>query len=234
MYDALDPAKKNIISVRQYDEMVVQSGFGTARQAPPSWCPVCKMEMKPRAGQTNANRHFYHVDDKFCPTKDPARRPYLGLMPRVVDQAAATANVQFTIQNLELIYAQLNVIVPLLDFKEFINILDEAKRLNVYGYANLVAEYIPYVFVTLINFLPSTSLAKKRALKFMFFYDDGIRTIEDLWIHRGFRSNLYRISYSGATPQKVVSIELSTEYLLGAPKMLSQAQRNWCLKFLNK
>ena len=232
MFDALHPIKPDLISYEEYLKFAVDLNYTKPNDAPSARCPVCKRRMKVRAGQTKADGHFYHDDSLFCPTKDPAKRPYLNLKPRLPNEAAIRANRLFVENNIEQIYSRVKAVTPYLDFKEFIEILAEAKRLNVYGYANLIADYLPYIFVTLINFLPSKSFKKSRKLKFCFFYEDKICTYDDLWINKGFSSNLIRISYSNVTTQKVTIIETSTDYRTETPVTLSPAQKGWCYKVM--
>lgn len=186
-----------------------------------------------RAGQTKADQHFYHIDDHFCPTKSPAARPYLNKPPRAPDTAAVAANRDWVANHLEHVYSKLHEIVPCLDFKEFIAMLTEAARLNVYGYANYRPEHTPYVLVTLQNFLPSTSFKKTRHLKFIFFYDEGISSHDDLWIDKGFSSDLIRVSYMQSVTQRVKKIDIDCRYAQQAlTRTLSPAQKKWCLGVL--
>jgi hypothetical protein len=228
MFDALHPTNHEMMSYGDYLKFALDLNYTKPNDAPSARCPVCKRAMKVRAGHTKDDGHFYHDDSLFCQTKDPARRPYLNLTPASVDAAAVQANRAFATANIELIYARLKFIAPCLDLKEFIEILKEAKRLNVYGYANATGAYLPYVYVTLINFLPSTSHNKSRKLKFCFFYEETIQSYEDLWINKGFSSNLFRISYSNGNTQKVTKIETSTDYLNEAPAVMTDKQRQWC------
>ncbi|ACT46989.1 hypothetical protein [Methylotenera mobilis] len=232
MFDALHPIKPDLISHEEYLKFAVALNYTKPNDAPPARCPVCMRQMKVRAGKKKADGHFYHDDSLFCPTKDPAKRPYLNLAPRLPNEAAVRANRLFTENNIEQIYSRVKAITSYLDFKEFIEILEEAKRLNVYGYANLIPDYLPYIFVTLINFLPSKSFKKSRQLKFCFFYEDKIRTYDELWINKGFSSNLIRVSYNNVTTQKVKIIETSTDYLTETPVTLSPAQKDWCYKVM--
>jgi hypothetical protein len=232
MFDALHPARHEIISYSEYLKFALSLNHIKPNDAPPARCPVCKRNMQVRAGQTKGDGHFYHVDNLFCPTKDPSRRPYINLMPAHPSAASAQANRAFAEQSIEKIYTRVKSITPCLDFKEFLEILKEAKRLNIYGYANASGEYLPYIYVTLINFLPSKSYNKSRKLKFCFFYEEKIKSYEELWIDRGFNSSLYRISYSSNITQKITEIETSLDYLTETPTTMTSKQKQWCLDIL--
>lgn len=229
MFDALHPTNSEMMSYLDFLKYAMDLNCSKPNDAPLARCPVCRRGMRVRAGKTKDDGHFYHDDEVFCPTKDPASRPYTKLTPTRPDKTVIKKNRDFAATNLEFIYSRTRNIVPFLDFKEFIEILKEAKRLNVYGYANLIAEYLPYAYVTLINFLPRTSYRKSRRLKFCFFYQDNIQSIEDLWINKGFSSDLFRISYHNGATQKVTKIETTIDYLTENPAKLTVKQTQWCL-----
>lgn len=232
MFDALHPTKNEMISVREYLEYAILAGYQFTKNAPAARCPVCKGAMRNRSGGTKADEHFYHLEDDFCPTKNPSARPYLNKPPRFPNENAIAANRKFVVEHLELIYAKMHDLVPRLDFTEFISLLEEAKRLNIYGYAGLVPEHVPYVLVTLMNFLPNTSYQKSRLFKFIFFYDTGIKSYDDLWIDRGFASDLIRVSYDKSATKKVKKIDVGSGYLLEAQRTLSPKMMKWCLNVM--
>jgi hypothetical protein len=229
MFDALHPFENQILSVLAYKEYVALAGFQRSFDAHPARCPVCKHSMRDRAGGTKADDHFFHLEELFCPTKDVNARPYLGLRPRAANELETAANKRFVATHLDAIYSRMHEIVPFLDFKEFVLALTEATRLNAYGYAGLNPEHFPYVLVTMINFLPSKSFKKERKLKFVFFYDFRINSYEDLWIDRGFASDLTRISYDGTLTRRAQIVDTSVDYLESQPKyQLTDPMKKWC------
>jgi len=233
MFDALHPTRNEIMSINEYRDFAILSGHKLMNAAPRARCPVCKRGLAVRAGQTKDNQHFYHDDEDFCPTKDPASRPYLGKAPTRIDLKAIELNRQWLMENLDAVYSKLSSIIPRLAVSEFADLLEEAKRLNVYGYVGFVKEHTPYVLVTLMNFLPSNSYKKQRKFKFVFFYDAGVQNYEDLWIDRGFASDLTSVSYHKNVPQKSKQVDIETSYLTQSSKLLlTPKQREWCLKVL--
>ncbi|MDR9425711.1 MAG: hypothetical protein RI567_10570 [Marinobacter sp.] len=234
MYKALHPQNSNpaykdkLIDCAELKALATELGFRDINLAPSAHCPVCNREMKVRAGHTKSNAHFYHNDSQFCPTKDPASRPYRGLAPSRPDPHTVEQNRHFAHLNMDKIWARTKEIVPFLDLIEFIALLREAKRLNVYGYANLVPEYLPYVYVTLLNFVPRKSYKKRRELKFCFFYEDSVTSYDELWINAGQFSRLTRISYDKAQTKAVRVIETSINYLNSDTTFLSESQLGWC------
>lgn len=230
---ALHPILDKVISILEYKQFIADSGYVTEQIAPPARCPICKHDMRLRGGQTQDNEHFYHIDHNlYCPTKAKNALPYLTLFPIHPDPAIVRANKEFLKNHLEHIYTRIRAIVPCLDFKEFIKILEEVSRLKIYAYANLNPQYLPYVLVTLINFLPSHSYQKKRKYKFIFMYDGGIENFDQLWIHNGFNANLYRYSYNNTTPITASLIETNTDYLSEPCIKLSSKQIDWCNKII--
>lgn len=211
--EATHPNNNDLISYSEYIQFALDQGYQKTNDAPSTKCPVCNRNMKVRAGHKKDDGHFYHNDSLFCPTKKPSARPYLGLTPTNPDRNATFKNKQFVIDNLEKIWKKLNKIIPFVHINEFIEMLKEAKRLNIYGYSNLNPQLLPYVFVTLINFLPSKSKKKERKLKFCFFYESTIQTYEELWMNQGCFSKLVRISYKNNETKKVIIIPTDINYL---------------------
>ncbi|MED5514786.1 MAG: hypothetical protein VYB81_18760 [Pseudomonadota bacterium] len=234
MHKALHPQHPNqgyqnqLIDCSEFKELATQLGFEDTNLAPSAHCPVCNRDMKIKAGHTKANAHFYHNDSQFCPTKDPAARPYRGLTPTTPDPQIVALNRNFADLNMDKLWTRTKDIVPFLDLIEFIELLKTAKRLNVYGYANLSPEYLPYVYVTLLNFLPSKSYKKKRKLKFCFFYEESVKSYDELWINAGQFSRLTRISYDKSQTKAVRIIDTSINYLNTNASSLSKAQLDWC------
>lgn len=227
MFEALHPHQNQLITHPEYIKLAADNGFQLPNDYVGGRCPVCKRRMKVRAGHKKDDGHFYHNDSLFCPTKDPASRPYLGKSPTNADPAAAERNREFARRNISAIWSKLSEMIPYLDLKEFISILEEAKRINIYGYVDLDPTLLPYVYVTLINFLPSKSRNKQRELKFCFFYESDVQEYEDLWIDKGRECHLSRISYDGTQTKRVKIFNLEREYISRVKHPLSEKQEKW-------
>ena len=232
MFHALHPTKNILISYSEYLEFVLANDIQEVNNALKAKCPVCKAQMNVRAGKKKDDGHFYHLNVSSCPTIEPSSQPYKNLPPSTTDKNTANSNRNFVADNMSKIWSRVNEIVPYLDLKEFIKILDRAKQLNIYGYINLNPELIPYTYVTLINFLPSKSQNKQRKLKFCFFYESISNTTEGLWFNNGNPSRLIRISYYKNVANKVVMIDTTTEYLIESKYQLTDKQLAWCLNRL--
>jgi len=229
MNEVFHPHNEQLISFSNYVALAAEEGH----QLPNNWlggrCPVCKRRMNVRSGHKKDDGHFYHIDSDFCPTKDPSARPYISKKPTQVDLLAEARNQDFACKNIDKIWGRLNEIVPFLDFKEFILILEQAKKLRVYAYVNLEPSLLPYIYATLINFLPSKSKDKKRILKFCFFFESTIQQFDDLWIDRGASSQFIRVSYKGADTKKVSIYEMENDYLNREYYPLSETRKKWAL-----
>ena len=161
----LHPQYNHYITVKDYRNYISQLEYQTEEHAPAGRCPICKGSMKPRGGRNEANEHFMHSSHNTnCPSIQVSANPYRNLYQGHVDPIVVQQNRDFLINNMNSIYDKLCEIVPFLDFKEFLKILEESKRLNIFAYVNLVSEHLPYVMVVLINFLPSKSQNKQRNL----------------------------------------------------------------------
>lgn len=229
MFEVLHPHKEELITHPEYVHLAAEHGFQLTNEYIGGRCPICKRRMKARAGHKKDDGHFYHNDSDFCPTKDPSSRPYLGKNPTQADPARTAKNIEFTRTNIEYIWSRLNEMVPYIDLLEFIAILKEAKRLNIYGYVGLNPEILPYIYVTPINFLPSKSRNKQRKMKFCFFYETSVESYEELWINKGHECHLIRISYEGSQTKRVKLFEMETAYLLRLQHQLSEKQKKWLL-----
>lgn len=229
MFEVLHPIQNILVTHPEYVQLAADNGYQQPNDYLGGRCPVCKRRMKVRGGHKKDDGHFYHNDSNFCPTKNPASRPYLGKKSTQIDPVAVEQNLEFLRVNIEHIWSRLNEMVPYLDLKEFIAILEQAKSLNVYGYAGLDPELLPYVYVTLINFLPSKSKNKQRKMKFCFFYEATVQEYEQLWIDRGHQCHLTRISYQGNLTKRVKVFEMESEYITRLKYRLSDKQRNWVL-----
>lgn len=168
MFSALHPYNNTLINCKEYREFALLNHYLKVNDAPSARCPVCERAMKVRAGHLKDDDHFYHNDSLFCPTKAISNKPY-NKLPLVTRDAVSKKNNQIYAQeNMGKIWVRLKEIIPFLDFLEFLSILDEAKKLNIYGCANLNPEFLPYIYVTLINFLPSKSYKNNENLSLFF------------------------------------------------------------------
>lgn len=229
MLSAYHPLEDKLISHNDYLEYTIGCDVQDRDSALKARCPVCNNSMTTVAGKERADGHFRHEAQNSCPTIRTSAVPYENLRPSAIDEKVVEFNKDFVRNNINSIWLKLQELAPLLNVDEVIEILRKARELNIYGYINLNPELIVYVYVNLINFLPSKSYKKLRKLKFLFFYQSD-NSGTDLWIHRGRPSKLFRISYDKQKPCKVVEFESNVDYLTRSGKQADE----WILKKLLK
>lgn len=229
MLSAYHPLECKLITYNEYLNYTIECDVQDRDNALKARCPVCNNNMITVAGKERADGHFRHEAKNSCPTIRTSAAPYENLRPSAIDEKAVEYNKDFVRNNINSIWYKLQELAPFLSVGEAVEILGKARDLNIYSYANLEPELIVYVYVNLINFLPSKSYKKLRKLKFLFFYQSDSNGA-DLWIHRGRPSKLFRISYDGQRPCKVVEFESSVGYLTNNEKQAGE----WILKKLLK
>lgn len=231
MFDAYEPDRDVMISIKEYDDRAACGDFGPENSPRRCRCPACGVSLQPRAGQRRDNRHFWHPPDPngLCPLKHLHSRPYLNLQPRTPNSHREKELRRFASDNVQALYNAVANQVPYLDLLEFVNLLREARRLNCYAYQGCLERDLPFVLLTLHTFLPTNSRGKKRALKFRFFYDSTIQHLEDLWIHKGQQANLFRASYRGSVLQKITQVDRWTNFPndTAGESTLSELQLAW-------
>ncbi len=95
MDKALSPINNDLIDTNEYKKFATNNGYQLTNLAPPARCPVCKGDMRIRAGKLKDNEHFYHIiRNGVCDTKEPAARPYLALSPQNIDPKAVISIVR--------------------------------------------------------------------------------------------------------------------------------------------
>lgn len=203
MREALHPFGHNLIDPPRYWlEFGRKPLDKTSDARPRARCSICKQEVFDRGGRTGEIvSHFAHITGQgFCPTKEPAGKPYLELSPRFVDQQNAISLRK--IFSLEWIryFNKLRGLVPCLSADEFVLLVGLANKYRIWEYARLSAWEIPYVFLMLADFPVKTSLPingkPARKFWFRFWYDPKVRNIEDLWINKPEEVRFFRASYN--------------------------------------
>nr|WP_181717831.1 hypothetical protein [Psychrobacter sp.]QJS05789.1 hypothetical protein [Psychrobacter sp.] len=212
MLSAYHPTEDTLISYNKYLEYTIEHDLQDRNDALKARCPICNDSMIIVAGKERADGHFRHESRNFCPTKTDSAAPYENLRPSEINPDVIESNKEFVRENINNIWFKLKELAPFLSVDEVVAMLQRAKELNVYGYANLDTELIVYVYVNLINFLPRTSYKRRRKYKFLFFYQSD-NNEADLWINRGRPSQLFRISYDKKKPLKVVRLDSTPDYL---------------------
>ncbi|WP_104712419.1 hypothetical protein [Helicobacter cetorum] len=224
MQYATDPKTKLPIDVIDYDLKLARLGFKKPNDIPnelKARCPECGGLLEIRGGKdTKTTMHFYHRENVDCQKKDWDSKPYQNFSPKPFDplqQERIRANIKFFNDNINLIYQKLQEIVGDIDVKnEFADIIQEANRLKICNYANLIKEHLPYILSTLINFLPKNSYQQRRKKTICCrFFDDGLFKKDLLWIESKANVKLYKHMFPNGSEsfEEIEEVELETDYL---------------------
>lgn len=241
MKAALHPFKDSLLSVAEYIDEFGRGPLGGPDDRPLARCPVCKRDMRIRAGQSQSNEHFYHIDSEFCPTKKISEAPYRNLTPTDPDPQARIENIKFFRNNWRRIVAlfKRNALVPLFDLKELLLLVDEANRLDIWSYRRMQTWEIPYVMLVLKDFTPKTGIKYSngknyRIFSFRFYIESLVGGFEDLWINAGADPKMYRTTFDKVRILEPQPVERSNAWLEIEETQLTEKQLAWMVRELAK
>jgi hypothetical protein len=209
---ALHPTKNEAIRIDQYIKEFGRRPLLGEDLRERARCSFCPAKLTDVAGKTDDTMgHFAHWPKSgYCPSKEPAGRPYLRLTPVNPNPEWARYLKTVFLEKWEQYYIKLGKLVPLLSIDEFFALVHEANRLRVWEYHHLTPWEIPYTFV-LMNDFPTTNSQKRNKIPqrkywFRFWYDSSVSSLDDLWINREDDPVLFRASFiqpmrKGAVPK---------------------------------
>lgn len=213
------------ISADEYDEEFLRSTTqpGGLRLRPQPHCEVCNTRLTFIQGNDRHVSYFKHDSGVFCPTKEPAGRPYLALTPVDPDpEAGRRLRIKFK-QNWRWHFDAVYHMVPLLAVDEFITIVRFATEKNAWAYRGLEERMVPRLLVLMADFAPWTSYPKnERDYWFHFFFESGVTSLDALWIRPDPNATLFRASY---TAPKTVRGTPSYEDLIKRKPMVGIPER---------
>lgn len=226
MQEALHPHHDNrSITV---DDHILEFGNDSKKVAPPdrARCPICKQYLKiVSPSSPNTIKHFSHISGGgWCPAKEIAKNPYLGLSAKSPDIEMARRIKHAFAANWQRHYDKLRSLVPYLSLDEFTEILKIANREKIWYYKDINEGVLPYIFATLIDFTPDNSYKKSRKYWLCFLFDNTVRGYDDLWIYRDVPLKFWRASFSkmkGKSRPKlddlvrITEVEISDDFLKG-------------------
>jgi hypothetical protein len=220
MRKAYHPRRNNKITVPVY---VMEFGNDAVTLDERARCPVCNQRLTIVApSSTGSIGHFSHIKGAgYCPTKSKAAAPYAGLPPRNPDFEAAKRIRKAFLANWQKHYLLLDWIVKGLAIDEFTEVINTANRERIWEYAKLEEFQLPYVFATLMDFLPSRSYKLKdgsfaRKCWFRCWFDASVQRYDDLWIHRESPLMFWRAWYELPNGKRKPGMEdLLDSYSLG-------------------
>jgi len=197
---AAHPTGNRTIAVDDYlKEFGHPSIDARADTRPEAICPFCRTDLYVVAEGTKRSAHFKHRMNVFCPSKDPAGRPYLPLKPTTPDPVAGARLRQAFRAKWRWHFFKISKMIPFLAPEEFTGLIERATENDVWEHVDFPESDIPYVFVILADFPPWTSTRSERkpqrALWFRFWFSPDVRTIDDLWIWPETNISLHRASF---------------------------------------
>lgn len=149
-------------------------------------CPVCKGNMNDTGGTTPGTfAKFSHFPTgSYCPLKIQHGKPYLPLPDIKPNPEIANVIRKAFRSHWKYHWKEITRLVSWLDVDEFLTLLADADRRNLWSYTRLREIDIPYVLVTRADFRPTKkkdgSLARTTWRRF--YYSAEVRDFEDLWI----------------------------------------------------
>jgi hypothetical protein len=203
MKKAYDSECKEHITVEQFENKYGKpiDQFGNKNQhGGHIVCPACDAVMSTR-GQSLPLRDqtWVHPRDRtsYCPLKDIGKIKYELLTPtqRSIDQGDGLKLAFF--QNWRRHWGFICTLAPMTDVNLFVAWINDMNRKNIWGYQQLEEWQLPYIFLTTCEFPPPTNDRAKqyRSSWIRFFYNDRVRTIEDLWIYIVPQWSLLKLSF---------------------------------------
>ncbi|MEC9413280.1 MAG: hypothetical protein VX829_11485 [Pseudomonadota bacterium] len=138
-YHPSDPTKKPV----HMDEWMVEYGPDCD-----GCCRICNTSVFVKGDKSQKQTHFAHYKDSGCPTVIENHKPYdcFKNLPR--DPALAESAKEWAFQNIDSIYEKLKKFVKALSWLELHDLLEVARREDIWSLKGMPHDYIPYVLLT--------------------------------------------------------------------------------------
>ncbi|MBW8298714.1 MAG: hypothetical protein K0M60_03845 [Hydrogenophaga sp.] len=162
-----------------------------------------------RTSKTIGHTFAHYPNSEFCPTKEPAGAPYIGLTPGRPDNVAAAAMRSAFRHKWKWHYKRLDEIVPLLSVQEFLEVVTLATERRTWAYEGLDKRDIPYILALQSDFSPWTGRKQKlegkwvprRLYWFRFWLESTEPEVDALWRSGRGAINLVRATYRSPLSQ---------------------------------
>ncbi|CAB3761156.1 hypothetical protein [Paraburkholderia solisilvae] len=178
-----------------YGFHVVGARYGIGVGASPQ-CPVCFGELLPIAD--DAGRLFRHLvaqDEARCPLSTPSYQPDAPSVARKRDAVLEREQRGAFIENWQRHFQVMRRAVPSLTVRRFTYLIGYADVMNLWSYPALEQHDLPYVLLTLAQFMRAGAMGG-RPVWVRFCFDATVRDIGDLWTQRGSRARLFKMMYN--------------------------------------
>lgn len=111
-------------------------------------CRICNTAVFVKADKSQKQTHFAHYPNSKCPTVVENHKPYEALSKLPRDQSLSAAAKSWVMNNIDGIYQKIKGFVPALTWKELHELLEIAKREDIWSLKDMPHDYIPYVLLT--------------------------------------------------------------------------------------
>jgi hypothetical protein len=186
-YHPSDPTR----SLLHIDDWVVKYGVGTD-----GCCRICHKPMGVKGDKSQRQTHFAHQQHSGCPTVAENHIPYAGLRALPRDPSIESAAKTYALENIEGIYFKMKKFVTALSWKEMLELLETARRENIWSLKDMPHEYIPYVLLTCTtSFKANKQYGRNQE---MFFVLEPSPDAGDYWnFPKGYKRYIWEITLPG-------------------------------------
>lgn len=187
MREAWHPTGNRLISVAEYREEFGNKPLKQADNRPRAFCPFCPAKLGDCAGRTAESiGHFAHSKNSgYCPSKNKAAEPFLILPPVDPDPNNSVRLRRFVRDAWYWIYWKVRDLVPYFSVGEFVELIREATRYQIWAYRHFEPWEVPYTLVVLNDFSPATGYKKQgrpqREFWYRFWYATPNGSFSERW-----------------------------------------------------
>ncbi|HEY3598839.1 MAG TPA: hypothetical protein VGL08_15160 [Paraburkholderia sp.] len=159
-------------------------------------CPVCLGALMPLLGDGRGRfRHVSKEEGDCCPLSTLSYQPDGISVQHMRDAARERDQRGAFVANWQRHYQAMRRVVPSMSVRRFIHLVGYADVMNLWSYPALEQHDVPYVLLTLAQFMRAGSMAGK-AVWVRFCFDATVRDVGDLWTHEGSQARFFRMMYS--------------------------------------
>ncbi|WP_210484655.1 hypothetical protein [Pantoea ananatis] len=139
-------------------------------------CLICDEDMILRSVHANGRAHFSHLPNSKCPTILPNSVPFSNLPKIPKNVALRNFSVNWTKDKLWCIYHKIRGEFYNLQFSwdDMKDCILEAKKYDIWSYANMSNDYIPYVLLSCRGVFP---IAGKRTKEYNYYLEPLTNTV---------------------------------------------------------
>jgi hypothetical protein len=114
-------------------------------------CRICDTAVFVKGDKSQKQTHFAHYKDSGCPAVVENHKPYDCFKNFPRDAALAESEKEWAFQNIDCIYEKIRKFVKALTWSELHDLLEIARREDIWSLKDMPHDYIPYVLLTCTN-----------------------------------------------------------------------------------